>query len=501
MKTIWFKKIHRKHTWCIYNVNYTFLSMLIISFSFIVAFNDFTPIATAEKKNLIYELDLEKFAFYSMYIDESLPDIILSTHSIRDNFLKNKNILKYNKPEILLIWKFFIENKSKYIWLFWDYNDFYNFMIEIYPFREEIFSLLWENKIKKYIVLFENSSEKRPNWWFYGSFAELSLSPTHFNIDIKDSYEIDFIWSWYTINWPERLADYVWTNEVWFIAWNKTWITDIDWKNITKIYEDVTKKRIDWVIFVKSDLFKKYIFWFDDKLLKWEFINANSENIDSDSNNWKKEKYLNDINKYIFDRKEIIFKSFLKNYLEITSNWYIDLYIPSISDNFNKFIVDNNLKSVYKENNILLYDTNISWNKSDKFVQRISNLYDNKWNLIRNIIWDEIDISTIPNWTYKLDILYSYNRTNSYYNKILELENNYWISMTDRENYILWLKDIYKSRALIYFPKYVSIRNISWDSENNKTFETKFSNNITYETEITRNNSINKITLDITINK
>lgn len=60
---------------------------------------------------------------------------------------------------------------------------------DLSKYNSDIFSLLGEQEQQRYLVVLQNSAEKRPNGGFFGSFAIVTIKDAKItNIELMDSY-------------------------------------------------------------------------------------------------------------------------------------------------------------------------------------------------------------------------------------------------------------------------------------------------------------------------
>ena len=263
----------------------------------------------------------------------------------------------------------------------------------------EILKLLWEDNQKTYLIIFENTAEERANWWFFWSFAKIILNWWHIkNFKIYDSY---YLLRKYCLEHTKNLPKNNWfaaCNKSWlnlennispfnelfpkttFLTSNIFWFDNLNWENIIKHYHKVFSDKIDWVIFVKSDILKYLIPNWQKILRDLEIINYKAkikkEKINQNNKNllWLKGvkwKYLLKINYLLNNKKKEIFTNFIKNFDKITKNQLIWIYIPNISTKLEQQLVNNNLYFKQNKNYTYIFFYNLGFNKNSHFVNHI----------------------------------------------------------------------------------------------------------------------------------
>ena len=370
--------------------------LFMIGISFLSFFSIVNEWVYANKKQLIKDL-------YTKYDLQTLSNLWFPSYiaKVIYDYKKWYNILKKDKNELNIL-----QNKLwifiQIIW-FWKYKkNITNIINKFAPYKKDIYKILWENEKKNYLLIFENTSEERANWWFIGSFMKISLSGWHIiNYKIYDAYKV-----FYDIckkqnpslTWKQvflKCNNSAWSlknnykpyNKIFktttFINSNIFWFTDINWKNIVNHFKNAYWTKINWVFFIKSNILK-YLFLDGEKLL-WnlEITNyknlvkyKNGKNISIPKNKnivwekWVKAKYLEKVNNLLKNKKQI-FTNFITNYNKIIQNWIIQAYLPESSKKFQEFLKQENLNFYQKKGYAYLFFYNLWFNKTSKFIDHI----------------------------------------------------------------------------------------------------------------------------------
>jgi len=502
-KTFGFKRIKKTNFFLdiLKNVNFIYFSILIITFFSFLLIHKIPALVMADDKLEYLQKNLKDYALLFMVKDKETSNALFTVDSLLTDYKKWINIIKDKKPDIVYLMQYFQDNHTKLEKMWLDkYSSFMLFSSQLFNFKSDIFSLLWEGEKQKYLILLQNSSEKRPNWWFFGSYAVLDVDWTNIDFQIFDSYYPNYIGSGTYILWPEYINSFWESNKISFIGANKYGITDIDGENIKKVYEKTfTGESIRWIIFVKSDLLEELLPEFKQKFWEWQFVNASVNLIRWKDLPFKKDLYLNDIKEYVQWNKMLMAKYFLQNFDKIKDSGNIRVYLTWVSHSLNDFLKDNNLNTVYDTGNIYLWDYNRGFNKSDGFIDKSASIFDLSWNLLKTSSKDIVDIKDLQKWKYKLLVSYTMNVPIHYQNYIKELEKKFNITLTDREKHILWLNYLWDNEWIIYLPPDFKITNQTWDYYDFKEVKTPFSNNFVYKTIIKENNQVKN--LEITFEK
>ena len=357
-------------------------SLFFVIFTILLSFFSITnDVVYADKSKILDKI--ENFKKLSFIDKNNIP---YQVANFVIDYKKWKNILKNT-----YFFDFTQENLWKILSILW-YSSIKNQIIKIYnqvkPFRKDIFNLLWKNWEKTYLVILENTDEERPDGGFFGSFIELTLSGGHIKkVSINDSYKVIFDqckikWkNWYKKcdkkklhiyhNLPEYKKLFTYTS---FLSSNYFGFTKINAENIINHYKKAyPHKKIDGVIFVKSDILQ-YLLPDGEKII-WKMEVINYKNLIL-KRLWKlnssiKKQYMDYLKKLIKKNKKKIIKNFILNYEKIRKQWLIRLYFKWISSKFEKFLEENNFVYYNDNKSAYLFFYNVWDNKSSKFVDHI----------------------------------------------------------------------------------------------------------------------------------
>ena len=464
----------------------------------------------------IFTKDLQTLSVYFLPIDKEVSHKLYTLDTIVQSYVKWENIFKTKKSEIEEVWYYIINNQN-YLSSLWfqRYESLMKFLSDLYDHREEVYALLWENFSYNYLIPLQNWNEKRPNWWFFGSFAFVTLSGWHIeNLEVIDSYLADYIAPKSRMNLPEWYSRYFGEYQMWFVAWNKFWFTDMDWKNLKILYEKAFNedfemdkvremysgeqwrllhdKYIKWVIFLDSNLLEELLPGFSDKMREWQFINASIDIIRGEERGNKKELYIAEVLDYFFKNSSTIAKNLINNRDEVLNKRYIQIYLSDmfVSQEFRDMIARNNLNTRFEWWKIYARDVNIANNKSDDFLTKRLKLYSSTWTLITSQQNEVLSLTDLPVGEYQLVIDYYFFVPESYRNFIRWLEKKYQIWITPREEGILVLRPVdhndwnpdrmWWEKWMVYYPRNVEITSVGWDVEDINYFQSDFAQWLNY---------------------
>lgn len=482
----------------------------------------------------IFKEDLQEVAFYFWTIDEDVSKMLLNVDDIVKSYMSGDNVLVSKKDEILDTLQY-VKKNQHYLSSLWfqKYNGFISLLSDLQSNWDEVSQLLWENGEFNYLVILQNTNEKRPNWWFFGSFAFITVRDWRLeNLEIVDAYYPDYIAENTRLNAPDWAGAFLPDLKIWFIAWNKFGFSDIDGSNLKWLYEkmfnedyDMSKvqqtmipwlyekllhKYVKWIIFIRSDLIEYLIPSFKEKAWEWQFQNANVDIIRWEERGNKKETFIQEVTQYFQTHSVEMFQLLVNNFDEIVGRNYINLYLSNVSDDLQNVLLNHGLKTVYNSWYVFAWDTNTSYNKVDDFVSKNIQILDDGGKIIIDTDMDIVDIRNLDSWEYTMKIYYTLNVPNNYMKFMHDLESRYWIQMTDRELWILAMQPAkyegnpypkwMETKATVYFPLNFEILDVKWDQMENKLFYAPFANWLYYKMLINTNNTTKSIEMKLRIN-
>lgn len=484
-KKLWFEINWRKFSLknIMKNVNFFYIFLLFFHFFLFSVINVFVQIVMAEEVDRIEIIDenIQDLSLYFLPYDAEFSSYLLEANNMLEKYQNWDNILSKEANNISDIMDFFANNPDFFNKLgFQEFEDFLDFFAKSNNYQEDIFSILGKDTTRKYIIALENTNEVRPNWGFFGSFILLEVDNWHFDYELIDSYEVEEALDWEWIQPPERRSEYVSRNQISFISSNVFWFTDKDGENIKKLYEMAfPDEEIDWVVFVEAEFLNKVLPYFYEKVREWQFVNAANNLIFDDDSTREKHIYFEQNREYIQENIDNLIQRFAKNF-DLIINWsYVQLYLPFTSQEFRDFLVEHNLKTIFKENKWYFWDFNYSFNKIDWFIDKYIQVYNNG-EIIKETTNEVIDFDKLPEWELRFVIIYSFTLPSMYIDYMNNLEEKYDIQLTEREEHILALDPVIQNMGQIYLPKDTEVLDVSWNLRSQEVFETWYSNNVIY---------------------
>lgn len=482
-------------------------------------------------KKLLFTTQLSTVANYISIYNKPTAALVQSIDNVVQGYLNDENVFDTQAQSIDTIWdivtstedEILLRDNQRLQWVF-------NFIEDLAPYKDELLLYLWKNTAKNYLVLLQNSSEKRPNGWFFGSFAYVRILHGRIRaLHIVDSY------LWYktmprvAIDPPARSAP-IYDNEPYgWIAANKFGFTNIDGYHIIDLYDktfnhpdsktylppelcrDMCDRPIDGIVFVNTDTLKQLLPWLDKKTRERQFLNASIDIIRGKDLPHKKEYYLTEVREFFTTHQTTLLSNIVAQFDRLTNQYHIGIYIPTISFGLQNILTQYNFTTVPNDHTLYFWDTNKSFNKIDEFVSKEIIVRDEIGDIVaERINYDQLDISWLPSGNYTIDIQYKVDVPIQYRNTINLLANQYNITLTDREKGILSLSPTYdkygnpslwSTRSQIYYPNTVELNNISGQYEAIPLvkFATPFSKGIEYAMHTTDNDSTHIVRMTMTI--
>lgn len=527
------EKAQKKKSYQVKSISVWFAVFLVVVFAVVAFFAKVNTWISYKSKIDLFNQNLQEIAFYFWAVDKDVAQMLVTIDELSASYQSGENILQTQSKKIDDLMEYIKKNKSYLQSLGFQKYEFLTELISnVWDQKQEIKELLGEKQPYNYLVILQNTNEKRPNWWFFWSFAFITVDKARItNLEIIDAYYPDYFAPNARIQftpWQKKLFPNA--EKFWFIAGNKFGFTDLDGKNLKTLYEMsfnthynqqkldklinpklhaiLLHKYIKGVIFVRLDMFTKYFPQLEKLSQEWQFVNANIDLIRGEVKKDKKEKYIKEANLFFQDNRKWIFKAVINNLEEIIQNRGINIYLSNVSSWLKKNLEQNNLSTVFQTGNIYAWDINMAQNKSDAFITKHLEIIDKQWRIITSSETDVIDFSQISKGNYTLKIYYIFNIPQSYTKFIQELEQSYHITMTEREKWILSLlptnkrnnqKIWWETQGMVYFPKNVKIKNFVWGEENLGVVEIPFAKVQKYHSYITQKNQTKIIELDFEV--
>jgi len=426
----------------------------------------------AQSQSVSHVMDnLIPLSLYTRVIDPALSQTLFTLYRIQQTYASGKPVFDRHRDDITAVLDHItrVLDSGQFGFLSLD-PTLRSLLDDIIALRPEIEKLLGADGPRRYIVLLQNSAEKRPNGWFFGSFAFIEVDQWRLvHLRVIDSYFPNWLNPQTVITAPQWTRPFIPDGRIWFIAANKFGFTDKDGANIKNLFDHifagatpdqkarvidqsllpvVFDKKIDGVIFVHSDKIAWLLPWLQAKLWERQFVNAASTLI-KQQETWltgerfsdKKSLYLAEVERFFLANRGSLFRAIVDQAPTLLMSRFIQLYLdpsvmtPALADALDRW----RMQTRYSSGFVYLWDTNDSENKIDTFVTKKITITDSQWQIVRSIEGDVVPVDDLPAGEYDIRIRRRLDIPVRYTDYIRSLEQRFGISLTPRELGILAL--------------------------------------------------------------
>ena len=149
-------------------MNGTFVILIVICFIFFTFFAKTSSILFAKNKINVFEENLGQIAFDFRIFDKDLSKFLMTIDDIVKSYNKGDNIFVTKEKEINFC-RDYIEKNKEYLKKvgFSNYDELINLFSDLKTHQKELFDLLGKNQSFNYLVILQNTNEKRPNGGFF----------------------------------------------------------------------------------------------------------------------------------------------------------------------------------------------------------------------------------------------------------------------------------------------------------------------------------------------
>jgi len=140
----------------------------VICFIFFTFFAKISGILFTKNKIDIFKEDLGQIAFYFWSFDKDLSNFLVSVDAIIQSYIKGENVFITKEKEINSCREYIEENKEYLKKVgFSNYDKLINFFSDLKTYQTEFFELLGKDESFNYLIILQNTNEKRPNGGFF----------------------------------------------------------------------------------------------------------------------------------------------------------------------------------------------------------------------------------------------------------------------------------------------------------------------------------------------
>lgn len=130
------------------------------------------------------------------------------------------------------------------------------------------------------------------------------------------------------------------------------------------------QKDIKGIVFLDSELITYLLPSFRSKAREWQFLNANVDLIRGEDRSNKKEYYIKDIQSYLKENALALAKAMINATQEVLHKGFINIYLSNASPQLWGFMQSYDLTTVYDPAFAYFFNINTSYNKSDGFLRK-----------------------------------------------------------------------------------------------------------------------------------
>ena len=369
---------------------------------------------------------------YWVHVLERLhPNLIMISESIKSSIYFYEQIDWLPNNDL-------IDKKNQ---LLVELNTWNSYLDVVLSHYDTILSHLWNNERRQYLIVFQNADEIRPTGWFMWSMAIASMFRGR--VDIFDKKDV------YAIEWDLKLADYdrrpapKWINELTEFFWlrdSNYFINTRDSAETIQFFVEQAWLEIDGVIFLNQNSILRLLdisgpVYFDE--LKRDITKNNFSQIISllveakvfhvGTLGTPKQVLFDFVPVFFTHLKEEWRYSEYANFLidEIQNRevmlWFFD---EDGQDLLSELWIDGQIDFTHSKDFWYPVYTSVSWNKSDRYMQR---------SYSYNITWSE-------SCDYNIDVQISstHAMTKVHRDHIATLKNDFWIEDDDELRFIQW---------------------------------------------------------------
>ena len=401
--------------------------------------------------------------------------------NLEPTLLQSKRSINQSLNDFSRIKNLWDPNLNRLLWEKIAFIKKLNFYTDLlYNNKEVIQSMLWDEVKRTYIIVFQNSDEIRPTGWFMGSVGFIQIYKWKIlYFEKKDIYAIEWLLKGH---FKEKAPEWLSFITETFGLRDANYFLDIaESSKKIKYFLDQTNYKIDGIVYINQNIildFLKNVWWIYFAPIKKDITSDNFSMIMSTLVESKitKTHTLATPKQILFDfidlyieklKNEKKYSVYMKNILESVEKK--DLILYSFQEKENTFLsqlwlIQKDLSSQYLDFNYPVF-TSISWNKSDRYMQRtfIKDIQKNPdCSILSSLeitlthtfkIAEEINIK---NFLYDMDLLWKVNIQDTLTIQWKALNKQYIRVLLPKdalleENSQMKIKDIWEKKEVSFY--------------------------------------------------
>ena len=146
------------------HINIFFVILLGVCFIFFSIFANLSSILFTQNKIDVFRKDINQLAFSFWTMDKNVSTFLLTAEDVINAYMRGENIFQTKQKEIDFCRKYVIQNKEYLKKIgFGNYEALMNLMQDLWKHQEEVYTLLGKYQSQNYLIILQNTNEKRPN--------------------------------------------------------------------------------------------------------------------------------------------------------------------------------------------------------------------------------------------------------------------------------------------------------------------------------------------------
>lgn len=145
-------------------VSGAFVFCAAIIFSLSVLYGRLNMFVSADNKIDLFKENLQQVAVYFLPIDKQFSKFLVDLDNLIRAYVAGENILVTQDSKINDLWTYVQKNKNYLKKLgFTQYEEIINLVSDLRKYKETVYDLLGKDQSYNYLVILQNTNEKRPN--------------------------------------------------------------------------------------------------------------------------------------------------------------------------------------------------------------------------------------------------------------------------------------------------------------------------------------------------
>lgn len=158
------EKAQKKKSYQVKSISVWFAVFLVVVFAVVAFFAKVNTWISYKSKIDLFNQNLQEIAFYFWAVDKDVAQMLVTIDELSASYQSGENILQTQSKKIDDLMEYIKKNKSYLQSLGFQKYEFLTELISnVWDQKQEIKELLGENQPYNYLVILQNTNEKRPN--------------------------------------------------------------------------------------------------------------------------------------------------------------------------------------------------------------------------------------------------------------------------------------------------------------------------------------------------